>query len=92
MATKVPGGLTGINNYATSEPRVNTSAQSNNLGAPIKTTVMPAQATFAGHGQVNPGSKKGNSAPVGNYAPGLTSVVHKATATQAGKTETGKRK
>lgn len=88
----VPSGISGVNNYSASEPRTNTSAQSSNLGAPIKTTVMPAQATFAGHGQVNPGSKKGNSAPVGNYAPGLTSVQHKAVAIQSGAKETGKRK
>ena len=86
--TKVPGGLSGVNNYNTSEPRKNVSAQSKNLGAPIKRTVMPAAATHAGHGQVNPGSTKGSTS-VPSYNKGLATEGHGATATQLGKKETG---
>ena len=85
---KIPSGANGVNNYAKSEPRQSVSAQSKGLGAPIKTTVIAASATHAGHGQVNPGSTKGNTS-VPAYASNITAVKHGATATQLGKKETG---
>ena len=88
---KVPHGAIGVNNFAKSEPRSNVSSQSKNLGAPIKSTVMPAAATHAGHGQVNPGSSKGNtSIPALNY--GLATEGIGKSATQAGPKMAGGKK
>ena len=58
MATKTPSKGTAVNNYSGAGPVNNTGASQPAVGGSIKTTTMKPTATFAGHGQVNPGSKR----------------------------------
>ena len=59
MATKPsPNRASGVNNTAGSGPRPNIGAPQPASGGRITTPRVPAAATYAGHRQVNPGSKK----------------------------------
>lgn len=86
MATKLPK-ISGANNYGAQSPIKDIGQIAQGNGGVIKTTRVPASATYAGHGQVNPGSSKGN---VGSPSlqTGTPAVKHSAQATQVGKKET----